>query len=396
MKTKNNSLYCVNLSHGLRVENNGQCKSCCMMDDYFLDSKGKRLNVQSSDFLDIYESKTRKDIIKKFTNGIKHPACQHCWDEEEAGKESKRLRDNKKYYRIKNSKTFKLFDLSLGNACNIKCRTCGPYNSSQWSKEYKDLGFFEGTDQDFKKWLKGFNDAFEDTSNFWSNFQESLSNIVHIDFYGGEPFLVKKQWEMLHIAIDSGYAKNISVHYNTNGTIWNDKIYNVLKEFREVYIDFSIDGVEDKLFYLRHPAEWDTVFANFKKVQEIANNSTNFFLSVCNTVSILNVYYIDEIYQKFKPYTNRIYLNLVFGPEHYCITNIPEKIKNEIKNKLNKIDEHDWTPGIISFMESKKCNENHWQNFIKYTEIHDRYREENFSNIFSEFDQLLKHYGYKI
>jgi sulfatase maturation enzyme AslB (radical SAM superfamily) len=367
-----------------------------MMDNYFLDNNQKRLNVRSSDLSEIFESKTRKDILKEFTNGIKHSACQHCWDEEEAGKESKRLRDNKNYHAIGDSKTFKLFDLSLGNACNIKCRTCGPYNSSQWAKEYKDLDFFEGSKEDFKTWLKGFNDAFEDNSNFWRNFQENLPNIVHIDFYGGEPFLVKKQWEMLHVAIQSGYAKNISVHYNTNGTIWNNKIYSVLKEFREVYIDFSIDGVKDKLYYIRHPAEWNTVFANFKKVQDIANNSTNFFLSVCNTISILNVYYIDEIYETFAPYTDRIYLNLVFGPEHYCITNIPTPIKNKIKEKLDKIEEHNWIPGIVNFMMSKKCNENCWHDFVKYTKMHDSYRKENFSNIFPELTQIIRDHGYSI
>jgi len=390
----NNELKCVNLESGLRVGTNGFCSSCCMMKHQFK-NKSERLNVKNSSFDKILNSESRKEIVKDFKNGIKNSACQYCWDEEAAGKMSKRLRDNKRFANKNKKDTVQLLDLNMGNTCNIKCRTCGPFNSSKWAKEWKDLGLFEGTDSEYKELLNFFNNSFNDDSLFWKSFENSIKDILHIDFYGGEPFLVKKQWEMLKKSIELDYAKDLSIHYNTNGTIWNDEIFDILNEFKKVYIDFSIDGIENKLFYIRHPAEWRNVYQNFKNVNKY-NHNDKFHISVCNTISILNVYYIDELVDVFSQHTQNMYLNLVFGPEHYCITNIPDNIKHKIKDKLEKTVRNVPVDNIINFMFSKKCEDKEWQKFLELTKRQDEYRNENFQQTFPEFYDIIKQSGYQL
>ena len=391
-----NQLECVNLKKGLRINTDGSCKACCMMSENYFDDNDNPLNVKDNTFTEIANSKTRKKIIKAFNKGKKHPACKHCWSEEEAGKKSKRLRDNERHTANKIDGTFQLLDINMGTTCNIKCRTCGPFNSSFWNKEWFDLKFFKGSQPEYKEWLKRFNHAFDDDSEFWKEFENNLEHVLHIDFYGGEPFLVKKQWEMLEYAIEKDIAKNITLHYNTNGTIWDDEKYNILKHFKGIDIDFSIDGVKDKLNYVRYPADWDTVKSNLLKLISISKEMPKFNVSICNTISTLNVYYIDEMYNEFLPHTRNIYLNLVFGPHQYCIKNLPPEIKKAVQTKLETINEKYWVNSIINFMNSEPYKEEHWDRFLEVTKMQDEYRGQSFSKTFPEFYTLMKKNGYKI
>lgn len=392
-----NKVHCVNLDNGLRIDTDGSCKSCCMMYTRFRDAEGNEMNVKNNSFEEIANSKTRMDIRKSFVKGIKHSACNHCWDEEAAGKKSKRIRDNQKYQNTDMAKdTFQLLDINMGTTCNIKCRTCGPFNSSFWNKEWFDLGFFKGTKKEYNEWLKGFNHAFDDDSDFWNEFEKNLSSVMHIDFYGGEPFLVKKQWEMLKYAVEKDIAKNITLHYNTNGTVWDNEKFEILKNFKGIDIDFSIDGIKDKLNYIRYPAEWDVVKGNLLRLLEISKSMPKFNVSICNTISMLNVFYIDELYAELLPHTKNIYLNLVFGPPQYCIKHLPDEIKLEVENKLKNIEDRYWVDSIINFMNSQTYREDNWNKFLEVTKMQDEYRGQSFANTFPEFNKILQKNGYKI
>ena len=58
--------------------------------------------------------------------------------------------------------------------------------------------------------------------------------------------------------------KNISIHYNTNGTIRPPKeIFDLWKEFKSCEVMFSIDGIFKKFEYIRSGAVWDEVWENF-------------------------------------------------------------------------------------------------------------------------------------
>jgi len=79
---------------------------------------------------------------------------------------------------------------------------------------------------------------------FWDDIQQHLGTIKQFDFYGGEPFLSKKMWQLLKIAADSGVSKNIALHYNTNGTVWPTRDIESWKDFKSINLSFSIDGIE--------------------------------------------------------------------------------------------------------------------------------------------------------
>lgn len=377
------SLHCINLEQGLRINTNGECTSCCLQTVNYKNENNETLNIRKNTFDEIINSSTAKQIRDNLKQGKKDINCRQCWSLEDAGLQSKRLLDN--HHRAGEGL---LLDLCMGTTCNIKCRTCGPESSAQWNKEYWDINksYNEiSTYKDYKGFLRTFNDAFEDDSLVWKELENNKQDIRWIDMYGGEPMMMKKQWKFLEQLIKDDLAKNISLHYNTNGTIWDDEKYNILKEFKHISIDFSIDGIKDRYEFMRHPAIWEEVIQNMETIKNIKD----FKCQIAHTVSTLNVWYINEIYMWFKGWD--IYLNMVHGPPEYNISNIPEDIKKVITEKIGIKEKYQ---PVLDFMNSKISNFN-FQSFIDKTKQHDDYRGENYNVIFPEFSDVLKEHGYQ-
>ena len=209
--------------------------------------------------------------------------------------------------------------------------------------------------------------------------------------YGGEPMLMKKQWRLLEQAIELGYAKDISLHYNTNGTIWDDEKLKTLNQFKKVQLDFSLDGINNRYEFMRHPAKWDHVLKNFRTLKAISKHSDKYHICIAHTVSTLNVWYIPEFLEFFKD--ESIYLNLVHGPWHFCITNIPEDVKLVVEEHLGHEDPR--VEEIINFMKGKESIPSEWEQFAPNVKGSDEYRKEDFREFFPEFYKVLTDHGWK-
>jgi MoaA/NifB/PqqE/SkfB family radical SAM enzyme len=288
-------------------------------------------------------------------------------------------------------------ELNLGNTCNIKCRTCHASISSTWMKEEYDLN--HSTNTTFKIYadaMKKYHKTYDEESPFWEDLKQNLSTIRQFDFYGGEPLLSKKMWEILKICVDKGYAKDIELHYNTNGTIW-PKETELWKNFKSVNLSFSIDGVNERFEYMRFPANWKEVFENMQTARQFAIDNKNTSLSWCITISSINVYYlpetIGEYYKHFSDFG--IYLNLVHGPLHFNVSKIHPEVKKHVVEQLNSISK-EYTqvwyqiPGIIGFIENGNFDSNLWKNLFKILTTHDEYRDQSFENTFPEYAQVIK------
>ena len=53
---------------------------------------------------------------------------------------------------------------------------------------------------------------------FFEDLKEDLKYVEYFEFTGGEPFMIKDHFKILMHCVEKGYAKNIDIHYNTNGT----------------------------------------------------------------------------------------------------------------------------------------------------------------------------------
>ena len=78
----NNQSWCVNADHGMSANNNGTTKICCMIANQ--EKMSLSTNTIQENFNKIEFVKIREDL----KNGIRHPDCAWCWQEEDPGRKS--------------------------------------------------------------------------------------------------------------------------------------------------------------------------------------------------------------------------------------------------------------------------------------------------------------------
>jgi MoaA/NifB/PqqE/SkfB family radical SAM enzyme len=401
---KNKDTWCVNAVHGMSGNNDGSTKMCCMAKGNY----GGDNNFEKISILENFNNSTAIRIRENLDNGIRDPNCTLCWQEEDGGRNSKRIRDNNRYNHevtlglIKPYQGLAKIELNLGNTCNIKCRTCSASISSTWMKEDYDLTHKRITFKEYSANMKKYHQTYDEDSPFWEDLKQNLSTIRQFDFYGGEPFLSKKMWEILKICVEKGYAKDIELHYNTNGTNWPDDV-ELFKNFKSVNLSFSIDGINERFEYMRYPAIWLEVKENMKKAVAFNNDYKNLSLSWCITLSNLNIFYLPEILDEH--YSNwtefGFYLNLVHGPKHYNISIMPTDVKDKVLERLDTISKSytdAWyhLQGIIGFIKNGNYNEKEWNNFINVGKAHDEYRKQDYNTTFEEFGKIIHESAYTL
>lgn len=400
---KNQHSWCVNAFYGMSANNDGSTKMCCMVSKEYRRMGDTDYSIGKVSIKENFDNPHAISIRENLNNGIRDEACTSCWQEEDGGRKSKRMRDNERYVhelqwqqRTPYSGLAKL-ELNLGNTCNIKCRTCHPTISSQWMKEAYDLDHKTSkTYKDYAVMMKPFHQQYDDESPFWDDLIDNLATIKQFDFYGGEPFLSKKMWEVLKICVERGYAKDIELHYNTNGTIWPKEV-ELWRHFRSVNISFSIDGIGERFEYMRYPASWEEVKTNMQKAVDFNKEYNNLSLSWCMTLSSLNIYYLPELIDEYyKNWTSMgFYLNLVHNPNHFNIGKMSPEAKQAVLDQLNGIPkeyEGAWyqLPGIIGFMMGGKYDPTVWKYMLKIIDKHDDYREQNYAKTFSDFSKVIR------
>lgn len=384
---------CVNAEHGISLENHGAAKPCCMVNkNYNWLSDNTKHSITQSSLQDCYTNEVSTQLRENLKNGIRDPNCSRCWDEEDAGRRSKRIRDNERYEDVELT-GLAILELNLGNTCNLACKTCGPSVSTGWIKEA--FVHSKRTDQkEFNKQFKKFQRAYDDDADFWKQLEDNLPNVRELLFYGGEPFMIKRMWKVLQLCVDRGYAKDIEIHFNTNGTHW-PKETSVFEHFKHVHLSFSIDGIGERFNSMRFNADWNLVCDNMRKASAI-RDKVNINLSWCITVSSLNIYYIDEVIKEIEENWEDLgfhyYLNLVHQPAHWNVQNIPNNIKNKIKEHLSKFNKGmstDSYQAIINFMMQGNSDPKQWELFKHNIDKQNKTRNEDWIAINKDYGKLI-------
>jgi MoaA/NifB/PqqE/SkfB family radical SAM enzyme len=145
----------------------------------------------------------------------------------------------------------------VGNKCNLRCRICNAGCSVTYNTEgtiyEKSLGIKTVYTDANKKQI-------ELTPIQIDEIIKISGNLQRIEFYGGEPLLDHPTLELLNKLVSSERSQHITLFYNTNGTVApSQRHYNLWSKFKTVEFNFSIDDIDDRYTYMRHPAIWTTL-----------------------------------------------------------------------------------------------------------------------------------------
>ena len=402
-----NDSFCILPWVSLETSPIGTARPCCLAEDEITDTAGNKMSVKDYSLQDIFNSEYMQNLRKQFRNGEKPETCKKCWTEEAAGRNSKRINTQVKFKEdIKDIPALKdtvddlwFLDLKLGNICNLKCRICGSWSSSKWAAEEIDYLKDEGATREEQKQHTAYKMLKQgawprESEIFWSSLEDLLPNIRYFEFTGGEPFMIKEHFKLLERAVELGYSKNITIHYNTNGTLYPQELEEIWQKFDRVEIALSIDNVGKRFEYERYLAIWDQVNENVQKFEALKNKSTNIDLQLCFTVNVLNVLYINELLSWAKNINFDTYhWNMLHGPEALSIACLPDSAKIQAIEIL-KQQNFDYkyqsdVDNIILMMQNGESSDG--TELIQKLSVTDNYRKQHLSQTHPELAAILNY-----
>jgi MoaA/NifB/PqqE/SkfB family radical SAM enzyme len=379
----------------------GTTRPCCLAKDEisYLDEQGieQKYNLKEHTLEEIYHSRYMQVLRRDFLYGQKPETCQRCWDEEAAGRISKRMNSRirlKEYYddvdwNNLNPDQLWFIDLKLGNICNLKCRICGSWSSSKWAKE--EIDYVPGIDRKTHLAYKFLQDGAwpRESEVFWDNLKTLLPNIKYFEFTGGEPFLIEQHFKLLRYAVEQGYSENIEIHYNTNGTVFPESA-ELWANFKHVEIAFSIDNVGARFEYERYGADWKEVQENIAKFT--AMRSGKISTQLCTTMNVQNVYYLPELCDWISTQTfNHIFFNMLHDPWHMNIGRMTVAAKELVIDRLTKHEfDFKYRAEILRIIQVIKNGQgSDGTEFLRKMQLTDEYRQQSFLDTHNEIAKAM-------
>ena len=385
----------------------GNCTICCVAEhtgklnghswNKKADGKTQTLTVANSSISEIINCDNYKSIRLDMLEGRIPPACTGCHKVEQAGGKSKRQSEtnrNLNHAELTGADgsivpDLRHIELRLGNHCNLKCRSCNADSSTSWIQDYYKLKDTVKLASGYH-WIKNnpdFTFDWVDDESFYDKLIEVAPNLEQIHISGGEPFLVPTHFKLLERLVKEGRT-DIAIHYHTNLNYKFEKVkpaLDLLTNFREVHISFSIDDVAERNTYIRSLSDWDLMIKNLKLF--LANY--NFVWRVTQTISVYNFLYVEELeqYLKNEGIDIRIHLNHVHSPDYLMANVLPKEVRQKKINSIYGVINEKLWQDLYGHYFNPESN-GLWDDFKHFTSNVDLIRNESLTTHFNKLITL--------
>ena len=155
------------------------------------------------------------------------------------------------------------YDYRLSNGCNLSCRMCNAESSSLIEKGVTKMSSTSQTIKDQLKFKKTMNNELIKPELLDAI---STGHVEVIYWASGEAFMQSDHWDILNFCIEQGQAKKIKLLYNSNlafpKSVMENK-HHIFKQFKEIEILASIDGVGENLEFIRDGLKWNQFNTTF-------------------------------------------------------------------------------------------------------------------------------------
>lgn len=407
------------ISQSLR--SNGDIRICCQAQHgptagILKDEDGKVYNANHSDLESARNSPLAREIRKTMMEGKWHPECVRCQTESAAGMNSRQHYENLVWIQrgtfswdhllehttedgIIDTKEIAstFYDVRFGNLCNLKCRMCGPTDSSQWygdqvklwGPSFKDShGVVELVENENGRYAPK-NDVYgwHESESYWAQMYERIPQITKLYIVGGEPLLIDRHYEFLQKCVDQGQAPKMLIEYNTNLTNVPARALNIWKHFKQVNIGASVDGVGDINHYMRYPSNFDQIHKNLIKLSQAEGN---FRIWIAATINVFNVLHFPEFMEwillnKIQRVNDDNWMPVItphplHGPKFYNIRMLPSFAKEAVKTKYES-----YKTRLVTLIKESDFKDDRKEASIKsVTGLLDQYVDYMYAKDFSE------------
>lgn len=356
---------CSFIDNGIAIFPDGRIRPCCQT---------------AADYSKPISEISNPNRFSDLKTSARPDACRKCWENEDRGLPS---------YRIVNQYTdtgseIKYLDFRHSNHCNLKCRYCGPHFSNQWAKELKHSLTLKKTSLDFDRLI--------------------TKDLEDVYWCGGEPLLMADHYNFLEKTIKLNLSKKISLRYNTNLTVLDYKDVDVVelwKKFKSVNVSVSIDSIGESLSSIRSGSQWQIIESNIKRMIQICQTNPNINITFAPTVSMLNIWFLPELFEYANTHKINVSLNILEGPDYLSLYAIPVQLQESARKKIDLfksfISKEQYV--YLNQMLTRDDNEYLFLHAVRHVLLLDKLRNEQLFDLlpFKELsiDLTLKNYEYK-
>lgn len=361
------------------------------------------------------ESLLFETIKQKQNAGIWSPACNKCYQEEQHGGLSERMRmindlGRQQSLELEQSQQSEDFQIKItfSNLCQLACRSCVPSESSTFTKYTNSQKFIVAQARDI-------------TNDYFSKITQDIEsasaqyNRIAIHINGGESMLQEGAKPVLDWMIEKNLAAETALILTTACTVMpNQRWQNYFKQFKNIGCNLSIDSVGRNYHYVRWPAQWSKVESNINWFFEYGkqNPFTNYWITP--VFSLNNIFYLDEYLDywltTFNHYQKDYSINpisLVARTWHLDIDALPLNYRSIVAEFLDRIKQHPifeqypesthnlsmWIDNTQQELQSR-INQDLWPMFLRHNAYFDKstgaefaFYNEKFYNILTDQDR---------
>jgi MoaA/NifB/PqqE/SkfB family radical SAM enzyme len=324
--------FCMAPWVNLSVAVGGAAAPCCEI-------KGKFGDTRSQDLNEIWRGQAFIRFRDLLLQDQKSTRCWKCYDIELAGGTSMRQAYNRDYGHlaaelVPASLPPIRMDIRFNNLCNFTCRMCWHGASSRWHADALKLGLRRGESALIRS-FESFDVGIE--------FVMPLLETVEVIYWaGGEPLLQEEHYEILKRLSRMG-RHNVALCYNTNLSefeLGEDSVLRLWKEFSNIEVEISIDGVGKRAEIIRNGLVWDRFEENLRRLRAEAPHARRRFGI---TVSVFNVAALAEIHEYLVASSgcghDDFHIHVLQQWEGHCIKILPKAMKEEISTGLTRYAE---------------------------------------------------------
>jgi hypothetical protein len=290
-------------------------------------------------------------------------------------------------------------DVRFSNVCNLKCRSCGPSNSTSWHADARALG--QTLPADTLRLGKA-------DSQVEGYIRSVLPGIQQLYFAGGEPLLEEAHYKLLESLLSQG-RDDVILDYNSNFSVLKCGSRDILalwNKFQTVKVGASLDGTGPRFEYLRKGAEWAKILENHRRLREEA---PRVLFYVYPTVSVMNVFHLPAAIEEWVhagliQWPDQLVLNFLARPQYlsFEILNPEERLRlnssyevfmrrvqapsllrtainRALKTVLDTVERRPFGPAQRELRTR----------FREVTGALDRLRHESFGDVFPELKELM-------
>ena len=399
-----NESFCMLPWMHLHAFPDGRAYPCCFAQDKFPVGD---LNKQS--LKEVWDGDAMKQLRVRMLNNEKSKECVKCYDQEKSGFFSLRLSSNKHFghniglvdsTQPNGSVDFvmKYWDIRFSNLCNMACRSCGTWFSSNWYEDHKKI---TGSPPPHAKIMR----VGRSSNDLWEQMLENFDNTEQFYFAGGEPILMEEHYRILK-ELDKRKMYHVRLIYNTNFSKTKFKdidVFELWNKFDSVSVGASLDAEGSRAELMRKGTVWKETVANRKRMMEVCPQ-VDFYIS--STVGLLNSLHITDFHRNWVDQglikTMDFNFNLLQYPDWQRMDNLPEEYKSMVKEKFQK--QIDWLKDKDPLTRASKGYEaavdwlyrrdksSNLPYFFKRTRLYDKIRNENTLEVFPEWKELFDKY----